>query len=369
MAVRAEFQIFQILNEEGNTVRGIPELSPDRLLAVYQGMKTIRLLDEKMIGLQRQGRIGFYGASTGEEAAVIGSAEALKPEDWIFPALRQGGALLYRGFHLKDFISQVFGNSGDLHKGHQMPCHYSSRSFHHTAWSSCIATQLPHAVGAGYASKYLNETSVIFAYLGDGATSTADFHAALNFAGVFRVPVVFFCQNNQWAISVPLEKQTAVKFLSLKASAYGIPGICVDGNDVLACYHASKEAADKARKGAGPTFIEAVTFRVGAHTTSDDPKLYRDESMVEAWKKRDPILRMRKFLESEKLWNQKMEKDLDKKIADEIQDAIEKVESFPPPEVETLFEDTFLKKSWNLIEQEKDLNCILHPEQLTANRF
>ncbi len=354
-ALKASPAVFQILDENGVKTANFSCPSPDVLLKMYQGMKKIRLLDEKMMGLQRQGRIGFYGPSFGEEAAVIGSTQPLDSKDWIFPALRQGGALLYRGFPLEQFICQIFGNTGDLHKGHQMPCHFSSKSFHHVAWSSCIATQLPHAVGAGYASKYLKKNLVMMAYLGDGATSTSDFHAAMNFAGVYQAPVVFFCQNNQWAISVPFEKQTSSPTLAVKASAYGVPGIRVDGNDCLACYQASKEAVQKARNGMGPTFIEAVTFRMGPHTTSDDPKLYRDETLVIEWEKKDPILRMRKFLENEKLWDQTMEEKTEQIITQEIQDAIHQAESLSIPGLETLFEDTYSEKPWNLVEQEAAL--------------
>ncbi|HSE39303.1 MAG TPA: thiamine pyrophosphate-dependent dehydrogenase E1 component subunit alpha, partial [Acidobacteriota bacterium] len=191
-----------------------------------------------MLTLQRQGRIGFYGTATGEEAAVIGSAFALKPDDWIFPALRQGGAALLRGYPLVEYISQCMGNAADKTKGRQMPSHYCSRPANFVSWSSCIGTQIPHAVGAAWAMKIQGHKNVAVAYMGDGATSQGDFHVAMNFAGVFKVPVVFFCQNNQWSISVNIKQQTASETISMKAEAYGFKGVTVDGNDVLAVYSA-----------------------------------------------------------------------------------------------------------------------------------
>lgn len=304
-------------------------------------MKLVRLLDERMIAMQRQGRIGFYGAATGEEAAVIGSAAALQEQDWIFPALRQGGALLYRGCPLSDFVCQIFGNAGDVSKGHQMPCHYSHSNYQHVSWSSCIGNQLPQAVGAAWGANYKKDKIVVMAYLGDGAASEADFHLALNFAGVWKVPVVFVCQNNQWAISVPGSRQTASKNIAVKGAAYGIEGVQIDGNDVMACYETAQRAVDKARSGGGATLIEAVTYRIGPHSTSDDPRLYRDEAEVLEWKKRDPIARFRTVMENLKIWDSKKEEDLNAELQAEITQAIEKAEKLPAPTLSTLFEDVY----------------------------
>jgi len=314
-------------------------------------MRLVRLLDERMIALQRQGRIGFYGSAAGEEGAVIGSAAALQDGDWVFPALRQGGVLLYRGLPLKEFIAQVFGNSLDIHKGHQMPCHFSHRRFNHVAWSSCIATQLPQAVGVAYAAKLKKEKTVAIAYLGDGATSEGDFHVALNFAGVFRVPVVFFCQNNQWAISVPRKRQTASRTIAGKAVAYGIEGVEVDGNDVVACYQVTRDALEKARRGEGATLIEAVTYRMGGHSTSDDPKVYRDQSEVMEWVKRDPVIRFRHLLEREQGWDDRSDNLLTTELQEEILKAIDEVERLPAPPVTSLFEDILHDIPQSLLEQ------------------
>src|SRR5207253_6055804 len=226
-----------------------PPIPPELLLRLYREMLRLRTLDERMMTLQRQGRVGFYGACTGQEAAALASAIALESSDWIFPALREGGAMLLRGFPLVPYLCQVFGNSGDETKGRQMPSHMAARSVNQVSWSSCIGTQLPHAVGAAWAAKLQRHDTVVMAFLGDGATSSADFHTAMNFAGVFKVPVVFVCQNNHWSISVPTHQQTASESIAVKARAYGFPGVKIDGNDVEEVYRTAREAVDRARAG------------------------------------------------------------------------------------------------------------------------
>src|SRR5437899_8221855 len=213
-----------------------PPLPREVLLRLYREMVRLRTLDERMMTLQRQGRVGFYGAATGQEAATLASAIALEPSDWIFPALREGGAMLLRGFPLVPYLCQIFGNSGDETKGRPMPSHLASRSMNQVSWSSCIGTQLPQAVGAAMAARIRGHRTVIAAYLGDGATSEGDFHVAMNFAGVFKAPVVFICQNHHWAISVPTAKQTASESIAIKAQADGCSGVKVDGNDAVAGY-------------------------------------------------------------------------------------------------------------------------------------
>ncbi|MCS7311755.1 MAG: thiamine pyrophosphate-dependent enzyme, partial [Acidobacteria bacterium] len=204
-SVQTAEAIVQVLDPEGSVV--VPDLEPDLpsefLWRAFEGMLTVRAIDERMLMLQRQGRIAFYGAATGQEAAIIGSGLALEPQDWVFPALREVGVALLRGYTLQDLAHQLFGTQDDILKGRQMPCHYSDRRVHHVAWSSCIGNQVPQAVGAALAARYMGDSVVVMAYLGDGATSEGDFHVAMNFAAVFQAPVVFFCQNNQWAISVP----------------------------------------------------------------------------------------------------------------------------------------------------------------------
>src|SRR5438067_5631700 len=279
-----------------------PPLPREVLLRLYREMVRLRTLDERMMTLQRQGRVGFYGACTGQEAATLASAIALEASDWIFPALREGGAMLLRGFPLVPYLCQVFGNEGDETKGRQMPSHMASKSVNQVSWSSCIGTQLPQAVGAAMAARIRGDRTVIAAYMGDGATSEGDFHVAMNFAGVFKAPVVFVCQNNHWAISVPTSRQTASESIAVKAVAYGFPGVKVDGNDAVAVYGAMKEAVDRARAGGGPTLLECETYRIGAHSSSDDPTRYRDEREVEVWRKRDPIVALRARFDAECIW-------------------------------------------------------------------
>ncbi len=344
--------LIQILDLDGR-VKHDEELalSEKDLVELHRWMTLIRVLDTRMLSLQRQGRIGFYGVATGEEAAVIGSAYALQKQDWIFPALRQGGAALMRGMPLTLLIAQCYGNSLDVQKGRQMPCHYSYKPANFVAWSSCIGTQLPHAVGAAWAAKLKKDPIVVMAYLGDGATSEGDFHVSLNFAGVFKLPVVFTCQNNQWAISVPFRRQTASESIAIKARAYGFEGVQVDGNDVLAVYRVAREAVEKARAGGGPTLIEAVTYRLEGHSSSDDPTRYRDEEEVQEWKKRDPIERFRKYLEREGLWNARKEAQLQEELNMQITQAIKEAEAAPLPSVESLFEDVYAEMPTHLKEQ------------------
>ncbi len=328
------------------------------LIDLYKAMARLRAVDQKMLNLQRQGRIGFYGTAFGEEAAVVGSAAALRPDDWVFPALRQAGVLLGRGYPLTLFIAQCMGNALDPLKGRQMPVHAASREHHVVSWSSCIATQLPHAVGTAYAMKMKGVDTVAMAYLGDGATSEADFHVAMNFAAVWKSPVVFVCQNNQWAISVPLSQQTASETLADKAEAYGMPGVRVDGNNVTEVMDACREAVARARKGEGPSFIEALTYRRGGHSSSDDPTRYRPASEEKIWETRDPLLRARKALESRHLWTEGDEKRLQDAVTAEVAAAVAEAEKAGPPETSTLFEDVTAVQSKELAGQEAALRAL-----------
>jgi pyruvate dehydrogenase E1 component alpha subunit/2-oxoisovalerate dehydrogenase E1 component alpha subunit len=333
----------------------VAALNTETLLKLYRGMLRIRTVDERMMTLQRQGRIGFYGACTGQEAACIGSASALEPTDWIFPALREAAAMLLRGYPLAPYLGQVFGNSADETKGRQMPSHPASKRVNQFSWGSCIATQLPHAVGAAWAAKLKGDKTVCLAYMGDGATSEGDFHTAMNFAGVFRVPVVFVCQNNHWSISESTKQQTSSETLAIKAAAYGFEGIKIDGNDAVAVYEATKLAVEKARAGRGPTFIEAETYRIGAHSSSDDPSRYRDQAEVEMWKKRDPIDRMQALLLKNKQITSEDDAKLRAEILDEVNAAIEEVEKQPDPNPLSIFDDVYAELPWHLKEQREQL--------------
>src|SRR5437868_8468849 len=332
-----------------------PPIPREVLLRLYREMVRLRTLDERMMTLQRQGRVGFYGACTGQEAATLASAIALEASDWIFPALREGGAMLLRGFPLVPYLCQIFGNAGDETKGRQMPSHMASRSVNQVSWSSCIGTQLPQAVGAAMAARIRGDRTVVAAYMGDGATSSADFHVAMNFAGVFKPPVVFVCQNNHWAISVPTSKQTASESIAVKAVAYGFPGVKVDGNDAVAVYGGVKEAVDRARGGGGPTLVECETYRIGAHSSSDDPTRYRDEREVEVWRKRDPIERLRARLGADGLWTDRQDQELRARLLEEVNGAIAEAEKKPDPLRESLFDDVYANVPWSLREQREEL--------------
>ncbi len=328
---------------------GIPR---ELLLKLYRGMLLIRIIDERMLTLQRQGRISFYGEARGQEAAVVGTAAAFSPSDYVLPALREAGVALYRGLPLQAYIAQIYGNSNDLTKGRQMPCHPGSRASRYVTMSSCIATQLPHAVGMAMAAKLKHDPIVVAGYMGDGATSEGDFHVALNFAAVFRAPVVFVCQNNQWAISTPVAGQTASPTMAHKAMGYGIPALRVDGNDVLACYAATRDAVAYARAGGGPIFVEALTYRVSAHSTSDDPSRYRDESVTAVWKnERDPLVRFRHFLRVIGALSEGVDAALHEAIEAEIKSAVVTEEAAGPPALQTLIEDVFATPTTALREQ------------------
>ncbi|MBA2564747.1 MAG: 3-methyl-2-oxobutanoate dehydrogenase [Gemmatimonadetes bacterium] len=329
----------RVLSPDGGLEGEAPDLSPTEREALYRQMSRLRAFDNRMINLQRQGRIGFYGPATGQEATTVGSAFALEAGDWIFPALREAGALLVRGYPLRKMVAQLYGNRADDALGHQMPCHYTARELRFVSMSSCIANQLPQAVGAAWAARIRGDRTVVLGYIGDGGTSEGDFHAAMNFAGVFRTPCVILCQNNRWAISVPVEKQTAVREIARKAAAYGIPGLQVDGNDVLAVVAATRAAADRARCGGGPTFIEALTYRAGPHTTSDDPTRYRASEEAGRWP--DPIPRYRAFLEASGAWDEERERGLQAELEGEIDAAIEEVEAEPAPDPASLIEGVF----------------------------
>jgi len=318
-----------------------PGIETETLLRIYRGMSFIRKLDERMLLMQRQGRIGFWGPTKGQEAATIASAAAFEDRDWIFPALREAGAALYRGLPLKDMFSQIFGNALDRTHGRQMPCHYSFPEGNFHAMSSVIGTQVPHAVGAAMAAKIKGDDVVMAGYLGDGATSSTDFHAAMNFAQVFRAPCVLICQNNHWAISVPLSKQTASETIAQKAVAYGMEGVRVDGNDALAVFAATRRAIEKARAGDGPTFLELVTYRVLGHSSSDDASRYRDESEVAEWEAKDPINRLRAHLDKLSAWDDELEEEMDGEIQAEIAQAVRDAEAGPPVDPETLITDVF----------------------------
>ena len=347
--------LFQLLREDGTPVDEASLATFDRGLAVrlFEGMVRIRVTDARMMALQRQGRIGFYGEAVGQEAAIVGSAAASLPEDWIVPALREAGVGLFRGLTLDSYIAQIFGNAADPTKGRQMPCHPCDRDNHYVVMSSCVSSQIPHAVGIAMAMKIMGDRGkVCFGYMGDGGTSEGDFHVALNFAGVSKAPVVLICQNNQWAISTPGSVQTAAATIALKGVGYGVEALRVDGNDVLAVHAAVGYAADKARRGDGPTFLELLTYRVSAHSSSDDPTRYRDESVTEVWKgQRDPIRRLEVYLLARGWIAAGAREALAQQIEIDVREAIARQEAIGAPALSTLIDDVFEEPTWLLREQ------------------
>lgn len=344
--------MWTVLREDGSiAAERDPKLPTETLLHLYETMVRVREFDRRMLVLQRQGRIGFYGPILGQEAATVGSVAALEQRDWVFPALREGAAAIMRGLPLHVAIAQLIGNSLDRCKGRQMPCHYTFREGNYHAMSSVIGTQVTHAVGAAMAARIRGEDAVIAGYLGDGATSSNDFHAGMNFAAVYRAPVVLICQNNQWAISVPISQQMASETIAIKACAYGMPAVRVDGNDVLAVYAATREAVERARRGDGPTFLELVTYRRLGHSSSDDPSRYRDEAEVAVWERRDPVERLRRHLEGRGLWDSDRETALQDRIAAEVNEAIRQAEAASPTDRNSLVTDVFAEVTPQLEEQ------------------
>ncbi len=305
----------------------------------FHWMLRARALDARMQALQRQGRIGFYGAATGQEAVNVAAGLVSRPEDWIASGLREQLTALVRGHDLTTYVHHLFADALDPALGRNMPCHPTAREVHYLAMSSVIGTQISHAVGLGRAAQYRHDPSVALAFFGDGATSSNDFHAGLNFAGVWKAPVVFCCTNNQWAISIPVERQTAASSLAMKGSAYGIPGRQVDGTDFIAVYSELRQAIDRARRGEGPSLIEFVLFRMTPHSTSDDPTRYQPPDWAARARAHDPVDRLRGWLTAQGLLDPAQEAEWTRAADAEVRAAIEKAEATPPPPPDSLFRD------------------------------
>lgn len=346
--------------KKGKNAKSELPLAPEQMKELYATMVRVRALEDRAVALQRQGRIGFYVGCAGQEAAHIGSSYALRPDDWILPAYREPGGALLRGVSIKTLVDQCFGTSEDPSKGRQMPCHYSFREINYAPVSSPIGTQCIQATGVAMAMRIRKRDTVAITYFGDGATSSNDFHVGMNFAGVFKAPVIFFCQNNQWAISCPVSRQTASETIAHKAVAYGMPGVRVDGNDVLAVYQVTQSAVERARAGKGPTLIEAVTYRMGPHSTADDPTRYRPDTELQEWKEKDPVDRMRRYMERNIEWDQASDDRLWDEVRAEVAAAVDSAERTPLPPVSSLFDDVYAELPWHLREQRVELLRI-HP--------
>jgi pyruvate dehydrogenase E1 component alpha subunit len=349
MVVAEEFKVkmLKVLDEEGNCDNALkPDLTDDQIKEIYELMVLARTFDDLALKLQREGRIGTYPPSRGQEATQVASAYALGANDWLFPAFRECGAYITRGWPM-DMQYQYW--AGD-DRGSKLP-----EDNHIFSISIPVGTQVPHAVGFAWAAKLRGDKIAVLVYFGDGATSEGDVHEGMNFAGVFKVPIVLLCQNNQWAISVPRSRQTAAKTLAQRAFSYGFEGIQVDGNDVFAVYKATKDALDKARSGNGPTLVECVTYRMADHTTSDDAQRYRTSQELEEWTKRDPIERLRKYMEKNNLWNKEYEQKVQTEASEKVRVAVEKFESVKPEDIRDMFAWTYAEMPPNLRKEYKEL--------------
>jgi len=323
-------KMFRILDDDGRIISGknMPEIDDIQLLKAYHDMLFARTADHMTVSYQRQGRIYTYPPNYGQEAIHGAAAQVMRHDDWLVPAFREMGAWLAKGARLKDIFLYFMGHE----VGNSWP-----QAHHLLPISVPIASQLPHATGIGYAIKFKKLDEVVFAFVGDGGTSEGDFHEALNFAGVWKVPVIFVVQNNQFAISVPFRMQTASEGIAIKASAYGMPGIQVDGNDFFAMLRTLREAQEYCRSGKGPVLIEAVTYRKGAHTTSDDPTKYRSKEEEELWDKRDPLKRMEYYLTGKGLLNPQEEEKLIAQYRQEIDRVFIEAENQPATPLEDVF--------------------------------
>ncbi|MGG4180861.1 pyruvate dehydrogenase (acetyl-transferring) E1 component subunit alpha [Virgibacillus pantothenticus] len=345
--MREKYPLLQIIDQEGKWLDESNEegLLEEKVKQFYYHMLRIRTYDQKGVALQRQGRIGTYVPFAGQEAAQVGSALALGNEDWMFPTYRDHGASLTFGADLDRML---------LHWNGRIEGCLPSREKKIMPASIPIATHLPHATGAAMAEGYKGTRNAAIAYFGDGATSEGDFHEGINIASVFKAPVVFFNQNNGYAISLPVEKQMNSETIAQKAEAYGIPGVRVDGMDVFAVYFAVSEALERSRSGKGPTLIEAVTMRFGAHTTADDPSKYRDQAEVNRIRDQvDPLLRLEKHMKHRGIWEMAWRDSIETAILDELEAAIKRMETYEQPAVSDMFDHVFAEPTWTIEKQKQ----------------
>ncbi|MFT0213625.1 thiamine pyrophosphate-dependent dehydrogenase E1 component subunit alpha [Pseudomonas sp. F1_0610] len=342
-----------LLDTNGKLYANAQPISLDQATAerIYDACVMTRALDQRMNSAQRQGRISFYMTCIGEEAAVIGSAAALDGDDVIMAQYREQGALAYRGFSLEQFMDQMFANQDDLGKGRQMPIHYGSRALNYVTISSPLATQIPQAAGYAYGLKLENKQNCVICYFGEGAASEGDFHAGLNMAAVHKAPVIFFCRNNGYAISTPTNEQFAGDGIASRAAGYGMKAIRVDGNDMLAVYEATKLARAYVLEHDEPILIEAMTYRMGAHSTSDNPSAYRTKDEEQAWQSKDPMQRFSLWLTAQGWLTEERQQALQAHYQQAVLAAMKVAEVKPAPALKTLFEDVYANMPWHLQEQ------------------
>ncbi|MEW6994504.1 thiamine pyrophosphate-dependent dehydrogenase E1 component subunit alpha [Colwelliaceae bacterium MEBiC 14330] len=338
-----EIPELKILDEDGNTYPNadLPEIDQTLAIKIYKTLAFHRVLDERMVASQRQGRLSFYMTALGEEAASVGGAAALKPQDMIMMQYREQGALMFRDFSLEDFMNQMFSNANDLGKGRQMPIHYGCKALNCMTVSSTLATQIPQATGYAYGQKLQGLDAVTLCYFGEGAASEGDFHAGLNMAAVQEAPVIFFCRNNGYAISTPADEQYKGNGIASRGVGYGIKTIRIDGNDILAVLKATQIARAYAVKESKPVLIEAMSYRLGAHSTSDDPSGYRTKEEEAKWQSHDPILRMKNWLVKQNWWDDAQETTLFEKLREDVLAAVKVAEKVNKPHIDSLIEDVY----------------------------
>ena len=365
-----EIPSLQILNQDGSVAAGatVPDLSRDQAKKIYSDMLYTRMLDERMQGAQRQGRLSFYLTCTGEEAAVAGTIAAFQPQDMVMAQYREQVALRYRGFTTAQFMNQLFSNVEDLGKGRMMPVHYGSRELNIMTISSPLATQIPQAAGYAYGQKLKGKEACTLCYFGEGAASEGDFHAGLNMAAVLNSPVVFVVRNNGYAISTPCSEQFAGDGIAPRGLGYGIKTIRVDGNDILAVYAASAEARRIATQEQRPVLIETMSYRLGAHSTSDDPSGYRSKEEEQEWRDKDPIQRMKNWLIAQRWWDEESDSDLQKSYRTEILAELKLAEQRDKPPLGDMITDVYKTVPSHLSEQFQALEAHIakYPDRYSA---
>ncbi len=345
-------KMFQVMDDNGKIINPawMPEIEPEKLVRIYKDMLFARTADLQIVSYQRQGRIYTYPPNYGQEAIAAAAGALIKDHDWMVPAFRELGTMLAKGVTLKEMFLYFMGN--------EEGSNFKNANFT-LPISVPIASQLVHAAGIGYAINYNKEKKVVYAFVGDGGTSEGDFHEAVNFAGVWKVPVIFIIQNNQYGISTPTRMQTASENLAVKAVAYGVKGIQVDGNDIFAMYKVIEESAKLCLNGDGPVLIEAVTYRKGAHTTSDDPTKYRTKEEEDAWEEKDPLKRLRLYLIENGLWSDKEESKIIPQYKEEIDRQFIEAENHPPYPKEDVFRHLYSEMPDDLKEQENQYDRFL----------
>ncbi|MCW9053946.1 MAG: thiamine pyrophosphate-dependent dehydrogenase E1 component subunit alpha [Motiliproteus sp.] len=348
---------YKLLKQDGTPYKGarLPYITEDKSLKIYRAMVRTRVLDERMMAAQRQGRLSFYMQSTGEEATTVGFAAALDDDDMIMAQYREQGALVYRGFSLDEFMNQLFSNELDVGKGRQMPIHYGSAKLHYMTISSPLATQIPQATGYAYGQKIDASNKCTVTVFGEGAASEGDFHAALNMASVLKVPVIFLCRNNGYAISTPSSEQFAADGVAPRALGYGMQAVRVDGNDILAVYSAIAEARRRVIETNEPVLVEAMSYRLAAHSSSDDPSGYRSKKEEEKWASKDPLLRMKYWLIEQQWWSDEQDEALFEEERREVLAVMKAAEKRPAPLLDELVTDVYDQPTPQLQQQLQQL--------------